>query len=112
MAPPEIWVISWARFVSVFVGAEISLIFMFGFAASKAVISFWRSPAPPRGLAHQLIVVMPPEVPDAEVEADDEDVDDEPQALNTKADVAMVIAYLPALLRGFLFTVDLLWIFI
>lgn len=55
---------------------------------------------------------MPPEVPDAEVEADDEDVDDEPQALNTKADVAMVIAYLPALLRGFLFTVDLLWIFI
>src|ERR1051326_1379907 len=62
--PPEISVASVARLVSVFVGAEVSVTWMFGYFFSNALISTVRvsvAPAPAIGLADQTIL---PEVAD------------------------------------------------
>src|SRR5579875_2343286 len=58
--PPEIWVVSVARFVSVSVGALIRWTLMPGYAFSKAVIHTFRTSGPlvVIGLAHQLIVPL------------------------------------------------------
>src|SRR5271156_4870294 len=58
VAPPEMSVASVARLVSVFVGAEVSVTLMFGYCASKSLISTDRTSTPLVliGLAHQLIV--------------------------------------------------------
>src|SRR5215472_15778902 len=55
--PPEICVASVARLVSVLVGAETRLTWMFGYFFSKSLISTCRTSLPPAliGLAHQLI---------------------------------------------------------
>jgi hypothetical protein len=56
--PPEICVASVARFVSVFVGAETSVTWMFGYCFWNALISTVRvsvAPAPAIGLADQTI---------------------------------------------------------
>jgi hypothetical protein len=56
--PPEIVVASVARFVSVFVGAETSVTWMFGYCFSNALISTVRvsvAPLPAIGLADQTI---------------------------------------------------------
>jgi hypothetical protein len=61
--PPEMSVASVARLVSVLVGAEVSVTWMFGYRFSKSLISTWRTSLPLVliGLAHQLI---DPEVAD------------------------------------------------
>jgi hypothetical protein len=54
-APPEIWVIRLARLVSVLVGAERSVTWIFGYFFSKALISTVRGSGAEVviGLAHQ-----------------------------------------------------------
>jgi hypothetical protein len=54
-APPEIWVMRLARLVSVFVGAERSVTWIFGYFFSKALISTVRGSGAEVviGLAHQ-----------------------------------------------------------
>src|SRR6185437_5613416 len=62
--PPEISVASVARLVSVFVGAEVSVTWMFGYFFSNSLISTVRvsvAPLPAIGLADQTIL---PEVAD------------------------------------------------
>ena len=56
--PPEMSVASVARLVSVFVGADVSVTLMPGYAFSKSLISTWRTSVPLVliGLAHQLMV--------------------------------------------------------
>src|ERR1700751_5961040 len=56
--PPEMVVASVARLVSVLVGADVSVTWMFGYAFSKPLISTWRTSLPLVliGLAHQLMV--------------------------------------------------------
>src|ERR1700722_19950769 len=68
--PPEISVASVARFVSVLVGAEVSLTWIFGYCFSKALIRTVRvsvAPLPAIRLADQTMV---PEVADPVVLAD------------------------------------------
>src|SRR5690348_8084544 len=69
--PPEMSVASVARFVSVFVGADVSLTWMFGYCFSDALISTCRTSVPLVliGLAHQVID------PDADLDADGADLD-------------------------------------
>src|SRR5690348_16025071 len=64
--PPEMSVASVARFVSVFVGADVSVTWMFGYCFSNALISTCRTSVPLVliGLAHQVID------PDADPDAD------------------------------------------
>src|SRR4029078_11498500 len=56
-APPEMSVVSVARLVSVFVGADVSVTWMFGYCFSKLLISTCRTSVPLVliGLAHQVI---------------------------------------------------------
>src|SRR5580700_11535803 len=56
--PPEMVVASVARLVSVLVGADVSVTWMFGNCFSKSLISTWRTSLPLVliGLAHQLTV--------------------------------------------------------
>src|SRR5215469_14602153 len=56
--PPEMVVASVARLVSVLVGAEVSVTWMFGYCLLKSLISTWRTSLPLVliGLAHQLTV--------------------------------------------------------
>src|SRR5579875_1165118 len=70
--PPEFWVVSVARFVSVSVGALIRWTLMPGYAFSKAAIHTLRTSGPlvVIGLAHQLIVPFVG-LPDALVAEDD-----------------------------------------
>src|SRR5215467_2183868 len=60
VAPPEIWVIRLARLVSVSVGAERSVTWIFGYAFSKALISTVRGSGVDVviGLAHQTMVPL------------------------------------------------------
>jgi len=55
--PPEMSVVSVARLVSVFVGADVSVTWMFGYCFSKLLISTCRTSVPLVliGLAHQVI---------------------------------------------------------
>src|SRR5690349_20742576 len=64
--PPEMSVVSVARFVSVLVGADVSVTWMFGCCFSNALINTCRTSVPLllMGLAHQLIE------PDADPVAD------------------------------------------
>jgi hypothetical protein len=64
--PPEMSVASVARFVSVFVGADVSVTWMFGYCFSNALISTCRTSVPLllMGLAHQLIVPVADPVAD------------------------------------------------
>jgi hypothetical protein len=64
--PPEMAVASVARFVSVFVGADVSVTWMFGYCFSNALISTCRTSVPLllMGLAHQLIVPVADPVAD------------------------------------------------
>jgi len=66
--PPEISVASVARLVSVFVGADVSVTWMFGYFFSNALISTVRvsvAPAPAIGLADH---TMLPDVADPEAD--------------------------------------------
>src|SRR5690242_16865595 len=55
--PPEMSVVRVARLVSVFVGADVSVTWMFGYCFSKLLISTCRTSVPLVliGLAHQVI---------------------------------------------------------